>query len=66
MYRILFFWTGWAAMPVLKISIFLLKQATFDVFFSNVIGKKNIFIFFSNLNVLQKGPLMQDWIFKLG
>ena len=38
------FWTGWAARPVLKISTFLLKQATFEsVFFSNVTGKKNIF-----------------------
>ena len=44
------FWTGWAARPVLKISTFLLKQATFEsVFFSNVIGEKNIFNFFGIL-----------------
>ena len=69
------FWAIWAARPVLKNSAILTKYATFEGDFFTRVGKMLILavtytflgqIGLSNLNVLNKGLFIQDWVFRLG
>ena len=67
------FWAIWAARPILKKRVGSQFWATFMDSFFMFSGSKfsflNIFLGlqrFSNLNVLHKGLLMQDWVFRLG